>query len=64
MKSYTMFVCETCGFETKNREEMKKHEASHLGLTVEEMKTYQELKEHARYMGSVIYSTNNEWWGY
>lgn len=30
---------------SKSKKEMFKHEASHLGLTVEELKTYKELKE-------------------
>ena len=37
MKQYTVYVCETCGYESRDVEDMRKHEASHLGLTVEEM---------------------------
>lgn len=60
MKSYTMYVCETCGFECKDGKEMMKHEASHLGLTVEELEIYNSLKSYARYMGSVISNRNND----
>lgn len=60
MKQYTVYVCETCGCESKNRDEMREHEAAHLGLTVEEMEAYNALKSFARYMGSVVSTTNNE----
>ena len=59
MKSYIMYVCETCGFECKDGKEMMKHEADHLGLTAEELETYNSLKSYARYIGSVISKTNN-----
>ena len=60
MKQYTIYVCETCGCESKNCDEMREHEASHLGLTVKEMEAYNALKSFARYMGSVVSNTNNE----
>ena len=50
MKQYTVYVCETCGYESRDVEDMRKHEASHLGLTVEEMETYRALKSFAAYM--------------
>lgn len=59
MKQYTVYVCETCGCESKNCNEMREHEASHLGLTVKEMETYNALKSFARYMGSVVLNKNN-----
>ena len=60
MKQYTVYVCETCGYESRDVEDMRKHEASHLGLTVEEMETYRALKSFAAYMGSVVANRNNE----
>ena len=60
MKEYTMYVCETCGYESKDYRDMKSHEASHLGLTVEEAETYRALKSFAAYMGSVVTETKNE----
>lgn len=60
MKQYTVYVCETCGYESKNCNEMREHEAFHLRLTVKEMETYNALKSFARYMGSVVSNTNNE----
>lgn len=60
MKQYTMYVCETCGYESRSFEEMEKHEASHLGLTVNELHSYNALKSFAKYMGGVISHTSNE----
>jgi len=60
MKQYTVYVCEICGLENINYDYMRAHEAAHLGLTVEEMETYQALKASAAHMGSVIASKNNE----
>ena len=60
MKQYTVYVCETCGYESRDVEDMRKHESSHLGLTVEEMETYRALKSFAAYMGSVVANRNNE----
>ena len=60
MKQYTVYVCETCGYESRDVEDMRKHEASHLGLTVEAMETYRALKSFAAYMGSVVANRNNE----
>lgn len=60
MKQYTMYVCETCGYESRDAEDVRKHEASHLGLTLEELKAYRELKSFVAYTGSVISKTNNK----
>lgn len=60
MKQYMVYVCETCGYESRSFDDMEKHEASHLGLTVQELHEYHALKSFARYMGSVVYSINNE----
>ena len=38
MKQYTVYACETCGYESKNANEVMQHEADHLGLTVKEIK--------------------------
>ena len=60
MKQYSIYVCETCGYESKNCNEMREHEAAHLGLTVKEMEEYNSLKSFAAHMGSVVSTTNNE----
>lgn len=61
MKQYTMYVCETCGYETRSFDDIEAHEAGHLGLTVEELHTYNALKSFARYMGGVLsHESNND----
>lgn len=60
MKKYTVYACETCGYESKSYDEMEAHEAAHLGLTVKELHDYNALKSFAKYMGTVVSSTNNE----
>ena len=60
MKQYTVYVCETCGYESKNAKEVMQHEADHLGLTVKEKEQYRALKSFAAYMGSVVSHTKNE----
>lgn len=60
MKSYIMYVCEICGFESKDDKEVEKCEREHYGLTEEEMKHYKKLKADSAHAGAVLYSTNNE----
>lgn len=40
MTHYTVFVCDHCGFETRNQDEMLEHEAAHFGLTASEYEGY------------------------
>lgn len=44
MKSYMMYVCETCGKESRNRKDIQTCEAGHLGLTWLEYLDYRNLK--------------------
>ena len=60
MKQYTIYVCEKCGYESRNRDDMEEHEASHLGLTAEEMRKYKSLSSFAQYMGWKVSSENND----
>ena len=60
MRQYTMFVCETCGYESRSFDDMEQHEANHLGLTVKELHDYNALKSFAEYMGHTIANANNE----
>lgn len=60
MRQYTMYVCETCGYESRSFDDIEQHEANHLGLTVKELHDYNALKSFARYMGSTVANTNNE----
>ena len=60
MKQYIVYVCETCGFESKNYNEMREHESTHLGLSVKEMNIYKKLKLDACNMGILVSFTNNK----
>ena len=48
MKSYTMYVCETCGKESRNRKTIQECEAGHLGLTWLEYLDYRNLKNNVK----------------
>ena len=60
MKQYTVFVCETCGLQSRNQQEIMEHEASHLGLTKEELESYNSLKSLVAHMGYHVSIKNNE----
>lgn len=60
MRQYIMYVCEICGYESKDAEEVKEHEAAHMNLTTEEARQYKILKSYAAYMGSVVSRIKNE----
>ena len=60
MKQHIIYECETCGKQSKDREEIMKCEASHLGLTIAEMQEWKRLKEDARHAGIVVGTTKNE----
>lgn len=60
MKNYTIYVCEECKFETRDLQEMKEHEAAHLGLTVEQHDEYKKLKQDAASAGALIAIEKNE----
>lgn len=60
MRAKTIYICETCGFQSFDANEMEQHEANHLGLTVEEFHSYNTLKSFAAYMGGVVCNRNND----
>ena len=60
MKQHIIYECETCGNQSKDREEIMKCEASHLGLTIAEMQEWKRLKEDARQAGAIVGTTKNE----
>ena len=60
MKEYLTYVCEKCGKESRNKEEIYKCEASHLGLTVEEKHIYDELQSNVNLKSHILYVTKNE----
>ena len=45
MKQKIIYVCETCKYENKDALEMRHHEAEHLGLTLNELREYEVLKQ-------------------
>ena len=60
MKQHIIYECETCGKQSKDREEIMKREATHLGLTIAEKQEWESLKERVRYASAVVSSTKNE----
>lgn len=55
-----MYVCEICGYESKDAKEVKEHEAAHMNLTTEEAMQYKILKSYAAYRGCVVSRIKNE----
>ena len=65
MKSYTMYVCETCGKESRNRKTIQTCEAGHLGLTWLEYLDYRNLKGNVNMFEILLkksIDTNDEQW--
>lgn len=60
MRQYTVYICEHCGYESKDLREMQLHEARHFGLTVEEMEVYRALKSFVAYMSHIISNNNTK----
>lgn len=60
MKQHIIYECKTCGKQSENNEEIMKCEASHLGVTIAEKKTYDFLKERVAHAGAVVSRTKNE----
>lgn len=60
MKQHIIYECDACGKQSKDRVEIMKCEALHLGLTIAEMQEWRNLKENARYAGTVVGTTKNE----
>lgn len=44
MKTKTIFICETCGKESEDRDKIFSCEASHFGLTADEAREWEWLK--------------------
>ena len=65
MKSYTMYVCETCGKESRNRKTIQTCEAGHLGLTWLEYLDYRNLKSNVTMFEKLLYeaidSNDHQW---
>lgn len=60
MRMYQVYVCECCGKESQSHDEIELCEATHMGLSVAEKRTWDALKSAAKYFGSVVSTRNNE----
>lgn len=59
MKSYMVYVCDTCGKESRSGDEISLCEATHLGLTVEQKSQYDYLKAMVNRWSGVVSRNNN-----
>ena len=60
MKSYTMYVCEKCNNQSKNRGEISLCEGKHIGLnTLEEVQEYANLLEKVRRTSGALSCSQN-----
>lgn len=61
MRMNQVYVCDFCGHESKDHDEIELCEAKHIGLqSIEEKHQYDALKSATAYFASVVYNTNNE----
>ena len=60
MKAKTTYICETCGYESENKDAVFACEAGHLGLTPEEKKEYDHLENLVERWSKTVYRENNE----
>ena len=59
MKRHIIYECENCGMKSHSYDEIYKCEASHIGLTPNQMIEYEGLKEKARFKSSIVSRKNN-----
>ena len=65
MKSYKVYVCETCGKESRNMKTIQECEAGHLGLTWLEYLDYRNLKGNVAMFETLLANAirdNDEQW--
>ena len=55
----TTYKCEYCGFEG-SRDECERHEAAHFGITTEEYRHWQKLKQDVRQASYRAGTTKNQ----
>ncbi len=60
MKQYIIYECENCGKKSRDKEEIIKCEASHLNLSDNEYKKWEELKQNVRYAFYIVSICKNE----
>lgn len=59
MKIYNTYICDVCGKESRNRNEIELCEASHMGLTIEEKRHWDILKESVKSCGFLVGRSHN-----
>lgn len=60
MKKCLIFVCEICGKKSESYEKIRKCEADHLRITLDELAQYKELLSEVASCSYVIAWTKNE----
>ena len=61
MKQYTMFICDVCGKESRDQDEVELCQAQHLGLSsLEDYKKWQLLSRAAKDCTARLSYTNNQ----
>lgn len=60
MKHYTTYVCENCGKESRDMQEIDACEAAHFGLSVNELHEYQLLNLKATRYVRFAQNTNSQ----
>lgn len=53
MKIINIYKCEHCGFETRNFEDIEKHEAAHFGLSVKDKHKYDAMLSYLYFVNSL-----------
>lgn len=58
MHQYTVFVCDICGFESKDQHFLLQHEAEHYNLTVNEYDGYKHMIAFAKFCSNYALDQN------
>lgn len=59
MKRHVIYECEKCGMKSETYDEIYECEASHIGLTSNQMLEYEGLKEKVRFKSGIVSSRSN-----
>lgn len=60
MRKKTIYICECCGKESSNAEEIRKCEASHFGLTPDEKERWEIYKTIVKRRSADVFHSKNE----
>lgn len=61
MRAYTVYECEVCHSISKNKRDIIRCEDSHYGLTSDEFKEWNKLKEDVKYKCYIVSVTKNSY---